>query len=175
MLFNLGDGEKHQKDAVDFAEALGASRLNERGFLERLTPEFRRKYYRGHLPRTNFPPVIAVHIRRGDVGQGHWMWTDTPQVLNSIDRAVSILGVPHAIKIFSQGNSVDFAELSGVPAEWHLNIDPVWTMRELIEADVLVMAKSRFSYVAGVLCDGAKIYEPYGNNPPLRGWLISRC
>ena len=44
-------------------------------------------------------------------------------------------------------------------------------MRELIEADILVMAKSFFSYVAAIISDGIKLYEPF-DSPPLKGWLV---
>jgi hypothetical protein len=171
--FNLGEGEAWGLDAVDFADQLGTTRLNERDFMVRLTPEFRRKYYRGAKPKTNPVPAIAIHIRRGDVGPEHYMWSDPNRVLGALEKALTIVGGKSVVKIFSQGSRSDFPELDqNICAEWYLDADPLWTMAELIEADVLVMAKSRFSYVAGVLSDGVKIYQPYPESPPLRDWLI---
>jgi hypothetical protein len=45
-------------------------------------------------------------------------------------------------------------------------------MQELIEADILIMAKSSFSYVSALLSDGIKIYEPWLGYPPLGSWVI---
>jgi hypothetical protein len=56
--------------------------------------------------------------------------------------------------------------------EFFLDTDAVWTMEELIEADILIMAKGYFSYYAGLICDGIKIFEPmpgdgqFGGNLP---------
>jgi hypothetical protein len=41
----------------------------------------------------------------------------------------------------------------------------------LVGADVLIMAKSTFSYVAGLLSDGINIYEPC-DYPPMPNWLV---
>ena len=46
-------------------------------------------------------------------------------------------------------------------------------MQELVEADILIMANSSFSYVAGLLSDGIKICEP-DSYPPLEPWLVRR-
>ena len=172
-LFNFGEGEARGVDAVGFTDQLGTTRLNERNFLERLTPEFRRKYYRGAEPRKNPIVVIAIHIRAGDVAPGHYMWSDPKTVLGALEKALTIAGSQSVVKIFSQGAPSNFADIDrNTGAEWYLDADPLWTMRELIEADVLVMAKSRFSYVAGILSDGVKIYQPYEEAPPLREWHI---
>ena len=41
----------------------------------------------------------------------------------------------------------------------------------LVEADVLVMAKSSFSYIAAILNAGVKIYEP-NFDPPQSTWVV---
>ena len=45
-------------------------------------------------------------------------------------------------------------------------------MQELIEADVLIMAKGTFSYVAAALSDGIKLYDPWPLRP-MTNWLKS--
>jgi hypothetical protein len=35
----------------------------------------------------------------------------------------------------------------------------IWTLQELIEADVLIMAQGCFSYCAGFISDGIKIFD----------------
>jgi hypothetical protein len=53
----------------------------------------------------------------------------------------------------------DFAELTLPGMEFFLDVDAVWTMQELIEADILIGAKSSFSYCAALISDGVKILE----------------
>lgn len=131
-----------------------------------LIPEFRRKYYLNKAPRTTDEITVAVHIRRGDV-TAHaipHMYTSTDKVLRVTSEVKSILdsrGSPFSMRIYSQGNIEDFSELSPLGAEFFLDADAVWTMQELIEADVLIVAKGNFSYYAGVISDGIKIYEPH--------------
>lgn len=46
-------------------------------------------------------------------------------------------------------------------------------MQELIEADILIMAKGCFSYCAGLISDGIKIFEPItlsADNNLMPGW-----
>lgn len=62
--------------------------------------------------------------------------------------------------MYSQGESADFAELCLPGIELFLDVDAVWTTQELIDADILVMAMGCFSYCAGLLSDGIKIFEP---------------
>lgn len=106
--------------------------------------------------------------------------------------------LPNSISVYSEGNSADFAEISipGIEiskyrvghssagrsdqiAEAFLpgtepiqDIDAIRAMRELIEADVLIMSKSSFSYCAGCLSDGIKIYEQAEGQLPLDSWLV---
>ena len=52
---------------------------------------------------------------------------------------------------------------AGVPlpnVESFLDIDAFCAMRELIEADVLIMSKSSFCYYAALISKGIKIFEP---------------
>jgi hypothetical protein len=45
-------------------------------------------------------------------------------------------------------------------------------MQKIIEADILSWAKSSFSYVAALISEGIKIYEPRLDYPPLSSWVI---
>ncbi len=131
-----------------------------------LIPEFRRKYYLNKSPRTTDEITVAVHIRRGDV-TAHTiphMYTSTDKILRITSEVKSILdsrGGPFSMRIYCQGDIADFSELSPLGAEFFLDADAIWTMQELIEADVLIVAKGNFSYYAGVISDGIKIYEPH--------------
>jgi hypothetical protein len=47
-------------------------------------------------------------------------------------------------------------------------------MMELIEADILLMAKGCFSYYAALISDGIKIFEPWeDSNPIMDDWVPS--
>jgi len=121
---------------------------------------------------------VAVHIRRGDVGThvNALRFTPNEKILTTIrclKEIEQLLGVTFSIEIFSQGEASEFAEFSELGCRLHLDADAVWTMRKLIEADLLVMSKSSFSYVAALINRGVKIYEPTFN-PPLSAWVVKR-
>jgi hypothetical protein len=132
-----------------------------------LIPEFRRKYYLNKSRRTTGELTVAINIRRGEVSasENAFMYTANDKILRIVNGVKSILetwAVPFNMKIYGQGKATDFPELSPLGAESFLGADPVWTMQELIEADILIMAKSCFSYYAGLISDGIKIFESDG-------------
>ena len=102
------------------------------------------------------------------------MWTSTPFIAETIAKIRAVLdarGIKYKIGISSQGEYADVAELDVPGAEMFLNSDPIWNMQKAIESDILVMAKSTFSYVSAVISDGVKVYERCGY-PPLSDWVI---
>jgi hypothetical protein len=137
-------------------------------------PDFRRKYYRNSSPVCNRIISVAIHMRRGDVTPAHRQrFTPNAAVLETTRRVRALLekhGQEHAISLYSVGAPGDFAEFRENGVGLFLNIDAVWTMRQLIEADVLIMSKSSFSYVAALISDGLKLYEPFWHSP-LTGWI----
>lgn len=141
-----------------------------------IIPEFRRKYYLNKSPRTTDEVTVAVHIRRGDTSADNdGYFTSNETILRTITAVKSILDtrkVKYRIRVYSQGNSADFAELSLPGVELFLDVDAVWTMQELIEADILIMAKGCFSYYAALISNGIKIFEPItmSGNDFLPGW-----
>jgi hypothetical protein len=183
-LFNLGAGEepcKGRTRGVIGAGSYGLRELDlcfglrrrEKELLEgfrALIPDFRRKYYLDKSPRTTHEVTVAVHIRRGDVSahDNSTLYTSTGKVLRMASEVKSIVEshkVPFNIRVYSQGDIADFAELLPLGVEFFLDADPIWTMQELIEADILIAAKSNFSHYAGVISDGIKICEPYIDEP----------
>jgi hypothetical protein len=83
------------------------------------------------------------------------------------------MNVTFSIDLFSQGQASEFADFTALECRLHLDADAVWTMRRLIESDLLVMSKSSFSYVAALINRGVRIYEPTFN-PPLSDWIVQR-
>jgi hypothetical protein len=54
----------------------------------------------------------------------------------------------------------------------HLNGDVFECLHSLITADILVMAKSSFSYTAALLSRGIVIYSPFWH-APLQQWIVA--
>ena len=132
-----------------------------------MIPEFRCKYYANKTPRAARNLTVALHIRRHDVsvGKNIHMYTSNAKILQIANGVKSMLDarqVPFDLKIYGQGKIGDFPELSSLAAEFFLGADPIWTLEEMVEADVLIVAKSCFSYYAGLISDGIKIFEPCG-------------
>jgi hypothetical protein len=176
-LFNLGAGEAvcdiERREAVNFSYNFTDLDLcfgwHRRGGeladrFKAIIPEFRRKYYLNMAPRTSDKLTVAVHIRRGDVSAADPSYfTSDKTILRTVTAVKSILNthrVNYKISAYSQGKSADFEDLSQAGVELFLDADALWTMQKLIEADILIMAKGCFSYYAGLISDGIKIFEP---------------
>lgn len=129
-----------------------------------MIPEFRRKYYLHGSPHTTSDVTIAINVRRREVSavENSYMYTSAEKLLQMATAVKAVLdaqGIPLNLRVYGQGSVADFEQLTPLGAEFHLEADPMWTMRELIEADILLVAKSAFSYYAGIISDGIKIYE----------------
>jgi|HubBroStandDraft_6_1064221.scaffolds.fasta_scaffold213362_1 hypothetical protein len=176
-LFNLGSGEAvcdiYRLDAVNFSYNFNdldrcfgwRSRGDELAHrFKAIIPEFKRKYWLNKSPRRTEQVTVAVHVRRGDeaVPDNPDYYTSNESILRTIISVKSFFDTHHVkyrICVYSQGNRADFEEFSLPGVEFFLDIDAVWTIQELIEADVLIMAKGCFSYCAGIISDGIKICE----------------
>lgn len=187
-LFNFGLGEiscqQYGEMAIDFAYTFDdlalcfpwKDRLDEMSLrFKALLPEFRRKYYSNKSPRSNSEVEVAVHLRRGDVFAGHAYFTSNEIVLQTIRQVQSILdarSVPYKISIYSWGKTSDLGELSNVNAKFFFEMDAIQTMQELIEADVLIMGEGTFSYYAGMISDGIKLWRglPADDEEGLTSW-----
>ena len=121
---------------------------------------------------------VAVHVRRGDVSN-----TNEPERFTTNDDiakttqqlvcAIRALGKTPSIHLYSEGSAAQFGQLRDLNVQLHLNDCTFTTMKNLIDADVLLMAKSSFSYVAGLYSRGVVLYPPHWN-PPLQDWLRLR-
>lgn len=129
----------------------------------------------GHQPASS-QIEIAVHIRRGDVSQSQYQNRFTPpqfivNALQSVLVACQASSAVPRIVIYSQGQVADFDDIArAVACEMSLNGSGLDALAALAKADVLILGKSSFSYVAGLLCQGAVIYEPFWHSP-LPNWI----
>ena len=183
--FNLGLGEVatngDNREVVNFAfnfddllSLFGIDDFTTHTFHATI-PEFRRKYYSNKPPpRTNEALTVGVHVRRGDAHPVR-QWTSTSSIAETIAKVRAVLDthrIKYKICVFSQGDYAGIAELNVPGTDIFLDADPIWSMQEAIEADILIMAKSAFSYVSALISDGIKICEYEWHSPPLSNWVI---
>lgn len=195
-LFNLGDGERLADDPLVPAIALPTfvrrpwlwatdaivqvrnlhaySEQHPTAYQTAVT-EFRNKY-RGRKWVPGVCVLLSAHIRRGDVTVFTHpdRFTPNQRVLAVIRHHVHMneaAGKRCVITIHSQGMHRDFKDFESEGCQIALNDNPLDTIQALISSDVLIIAKSSFSYVAGLLCQGEVLYEPFWHKP-LPHWKV---
>ncbi len=103
-------------------------------------------------------------------------YTPNNAILAALTRVQDLLterGLNYETNVFSQGEVADFAGFLDLGCTLNLNTDAIWTMRQLINADILLMSKSSFCYTAALINSGIKIYEPWVNGP-LSDWVVRK-
>lgn len=141
-----------------------------------ILPSLRRNYRRDVKVRAGRRKTVAVHIRRGDVSAVKFAKTHfTPNlaIANALRQVLAMLrarGDDPLVQIYSQGKLDDFKEFFEFNAEFHLNSPAIWTLNQLVDADILIMARSAFSYVAALLSEGIKLYDPFQESQ-LSTWI----
>ena len=177
--FNLGEGEQRTARTpinyaftfTDLHVLFGAQGAHE-GFDDAVLQELRRKYYANKQPRRNAQFTVCVHARRRNANDFHDEdSTDMEQLAAALRQVRSVLdgrGMPYVLRVFSQGAPEDFDGLDVPRACLFLDIDPIATMAELIEADLLVITNGTFSHVSGLLCDGIVVADAQAL--PLTHW-----
>lgn len=149
--------------------------------VERATRSLRAGYLAryGQAPRSMGEPlVIRIHVRRGDVRPGDAQtahrFTANHQIVPAIEAIIRVartLGREFKAYLYSQGEPGEFAEFQRVAGlELRLNLPALETFRELVDADVLLMARSDFSHLAAMYGRGVKICDPR-HRTPLSDWL----
>jgi len=99
---------------------------------------------------------VAFHVRRGDVGSGSNKnrYTSNEELIDAINRNFA----DKTVCIFSEGSERGFGKLASLPkVRFHLNGDAMEAMHNMVMAPELVIAKSSYSYAAGLLNTG-KVY-----------------
>jgi hypothetical protein len=145
-----------------------------------LAPVLRAKYDSSPKPSLPQDPAgairLSIHVRRGDVAAGGRFaerFTSDEQILGPVVRLLGALGPARervVTRVFSEGHARDFAAFARVGAELHLETDAFATFHHLVCSEVCVLAKSTFSWLAGLIGGGLCLYDPFWH-PPLPGWL----
>lgn len=122
--------------------------------------------------------TVCAHLRRGDVS------AENPKTAHRAPNLVALIRtlrhVQHALKnagidaryvIYSQGSKQGLEPLQELGCEFELNMPALATFEAFVDADILIMGRSSFSYVAALFNAGLCIYEPL-ERPPVPGWLV---
>lgn len=143
-----------------------------------LAPALRKKY--GQTPKPELPGFddgwiqIAVHMRRGDVastGEFAQWFTPDEVILKRLEGVLAVVGKERAnVRLFSEGKPEDFKAFTELGATLHLDEDVFTTFHQLVSSDVLIMAKSTFSYLSAIIGGQVCLYEPFWH-PKLPGWI----
>lgn len=119
-------------------------------------------YYSTEKPTIDIPD-IAIHIRRGDVKKTcNQRYTSNNEYIDIINK-LKQLYPDYKITIFSEGIEDDFKELQDLDINFQLNVNIKETFHSMVQAKVLVLAKSSFSYCAGLLNENIVHY-------PIKFW-----
>lgn len=121
----------------------------------------------------NGTKTIYVHVRRGDVtldGPNSFRHTSDENVRRNIEIVRKQVIEGTEVFVVTEDPSLEFRakfrDCTIVSEE-----DPVKVLLLLARADILVMSKSAFSYVAALASRGQIFYEPYWMRP-LPNWVI---
>jgi hypothetical protein len=150
---------------------------------ERLTAQFAARYHAAPKAGcvSHYTPGVvnvAVHLRRGkDLGHKLFLLSHeeySAALTRTLRDAVHAMGARCVIRVFSDGDEAELGALQQLGVEFHMNEDLFSTFHSLVNADVLVMAKSALSYAAALLSCGLVIYEPM-HHPPLPKWVTAKA
>ncbi|EEC44560.1 predicted protein [Phaeodactylum tricornutum CCAP 1055/1] len=120
-------------------------------------------------PRPSDRPVqVAAHVRRGDVTpcQSNVVFRYLPNThFQRIIETRVLPKHPNAnITIYSVHKSFeDWESLSGYQLDLHSSAMDVWD--SMVNADILILSKSSFSFVSAIFNTGRVIYAPFWHKP----------
>jgi len=116
---------------------------------------------------------VYVHVRRGDVkpeGQYAVRFSSDEEIRKSIQFVRMVTKEKTKVYIVTENPNSDFRE-KFKDCTIVTEKNPIKSLFLLVHADILVMAKSQFSYVAALLSKNKVFYDPYWQNP-LPHWSI---
>jgi hypothetical protein len=198
-MFSFGFEEVscEDRDTISYVHAsdellllFGLTREEINASLRAMIPKFKRKYRLNNPVSLREEIKIATHLRRGpDVSVRDPLFTKWESVLTTIQRIKHVFDdcrIPCSVSIYSEGAAADFGQMcftemkvskfrvgrsSQPPIHDTTDIDAPSALRDLIEADALIMSRGSLSYCAAILSDGIKIGEPDGWHFRPHNWI----
>jgi hypothetical protein len=119
---------------------------------------------------------LCVHIRRGDVNptnKNSFRYSSNEFIVKNLLKVLEFYNnhnICCRVYLYSEGKEKEFVEFKELNPVFCLNENEFTTFDNLVNADILVTAKSSFSYVAGLLNKGIVFYEPFWHKP-LPSWI----
>ncbi len=191
---NLGAHETHNQEAgrqpIEFCD-IYENYIFRKYFTKILYEDF--NFARlSFLEKSNLPKCkdytkeisIGIHVRRGEVSseRNSFMWSDIEFQNNVINNITSILnerGLVSSVFIVSQGDKDYFARLDRPIDAFYLDAPALHSFKHLVTADILIMAKSRFSHLAALFSTGVTLFQPWRDLPnenfavplPMDDWI----
>jgi len=147
-------------------------------FNSKIIKEIRDNYYLNKKPENIYTNYIAIHIRRGDVNEINCAdrYNTIEYYLNLIPKLIKLYPDKKLV-VFSEGKINDFRYLEDeFDITIDLNTDEFKVFNYMVQADVLVIARSSYSYVAALLnvnkihCDVLKNRVWFSK--PKKEWLL---
>lgn len=137
---------------------------------------YRRVIESKQLARGAGPLRIAAHVRRGDISEQRisHRFTSNETVVAALKRVVECLRVadlPHDVTVFSNGDPREFADFADLGFRVDLTSGALEVFDQLRSSDVLLTAKSTFSYLAALYSNAIVLYEPF-SRCPLPSWIL---
>lgn len=125
----------------------------------------RTKYYQKPKPDVGFSANrinVCMHIRRGDVNSRRRFkgrYTSDEQHLAVLSK-IKALNPDAMIHIFSEGHQSDFVKFASLSnIRLCLNWDVLTTFHAMVCGDILIPAKSSYSYCAGLLSENTVVCD----------------
>jgi hypothetical protein len=141
-------------------------RLRQKLFWNGTNPE--RKYFSEEKVR------VVVHLRRGDaLRHPHRVMPldEYQRMLRKVVAAFNLINKPYRIIVHSEGDPDELLVLQEeFGAELRMDVDLLDVWLEFVNADVLMLSKSSFSYSAGLYSDGIVVYKPSLLTGTLMDW-----
>jgi len=134
--------------------------------LEQLRADLRARYRlsdKSHIPLHRAPAggvTVAIHLRRGDIlssEQARQRFVPDEPVLRAVGDLGAVLrplGRPLRFNLYSEGEIADFQRFADIGCDLHLGGDPFAAFHNMVTADILMMGRSSFSLLAGLLSAG---------------------
>lgn len=119
---------------------------------------------------------VAVHVRRGDVSStinSHRYTSDAAiaRAVEGVIQSLNAAGQSCDVSVYTNAADGELSELAKLGCSISRDIGALETFDALRSADILLTAKSAFSYVAALYSSGVVIYEAYREQPQ-DNWIV---